>query len=46
MNVAGALTEAGFDVDSLRLETVTVAWRVPTAELLFEAELHAGVCNK
>jgi hypothetical protein len=40
-----ALTEAGFDVDSFGFETVTVLWRVPTAELLFEAELHAGVRN-
>lgn len=38
-----ALAEAGFDVDSFVFETVTVPWRVPTAELLFEAELHAGV---
>jgi len=38
-----ALAQAGFDADSLELETVTALWRVPTAELLFEAELQAGV---
>jgi SAM-dependent methyltransferase len=38
-----ALAQAGFDADSMRTETVTAVWRVPTAELLFEAELHAGV---
>jgi SAM-dependent methyltransferase len=38
-----ALAEAGFDVASVRMETVTALWRAPTAELLFEAELHAGV---
>jgi SAM-dependent methyltransferase len=37
------LGEAGFDVDSLRMETVTVPWRVPTAELLFDAQVKAGV---
>jgi SAM-dependent methyltransferase len=37
-----ALGEAGFDVDSFRTETVEEVWRVPAAELLFEAELHAG----
>jgi SAM-dependent methyltransferase len=38
-----ALADAGFDVDSFRADTVTALWRAPTAELLFEAELHAGV---
>jgi SAM-dependent methyltransferase len=37
------LEKAGFAGESVELETVTVPWRVPTAELLFEAELHAGV---
>jgi hypothetical protein len=34
---------AGFDVDTLRMDTITVPWRVPTPEHLFEAQLHAGV---
>jgi SAM-dependent methyltransferase len=38
-----ALAQAGFDGDSFELETVTALWRVPTAELLFDAELQAGV---
>jgi SAM-dependent methyltransferase len=38
-----ALAGAGFDPDSVEVETVTVPWRVPDAELLFEAQLHAGV---
>jgi len=38
-----ALAQAGFDVGSFELETVTALWRVPTAELLFEAELEGGV---
>jgi SAM-dependent methyltransferase len=38
-----ALAEAGFDLDSVQIETVNVLWRVPTTELLFEAELDAGV---
>lgn len=38
-----ALAEAGFDESSVRVETVAVPWRVPAAELLFEAQLHAGV---
>lgn len=37
-----ALAEGGFDVGSFRTETVSVLWRVPTAERLFEAELRAG----
>jgi SAM-dependent methyltransferase len=35
--------EAGLDLDTFRTETISHAWRVPTAELLFEAELEAGV---
>jgi SAM-dependent methyltransferase len=38
-----ALAQAGFDAGSFRAETMTVRWRVPTAELLFEAQLRAGV---
>ena len=37
------LAEAGFGPESFRTETVSHGWRVPTAELLFEAELEAGV---
>jgi SAM-dependent methyltransferase len=37
------LAGAGFDVGTLRMDTVAVRWRVPTPEHLFEAELHAGV---
>jgi SAM-dependent methyltransferase len=37
------LAGAGFDAGSFRTETVAHPWSVPTAELLFEAELHAGV---
>jgi SAM-dependent methyltransferase len=37
------LERAGFAGESVELETVTLPWRVPTTELLFEAELHAGV---
>jgi hypothetical protein len=36
-----ALARAGFDAVSA--ETVTVTWRVPTAELLFDAHVRAGV---
>jgi SAM-dependent methyltransferase len=38
-----ALADAGFDAESFRTETITALWRVPTAELLFDAELEAGV---
>jgi hypothetical protein len=38
-----ALAGRGFDTDSLRIETVTALWRVPSADFLFEAQLHAGV---
>ena len=37
------LEQTGFDARSIRIETVTVPWRLPAAELLFEAELRAGV---
>jgi SAM-dependent methyltransferase len=39
----GALEAAGFDPGSIRSETIRTHWRVPSAEFLFEAELHAGV---
>jgi SAM-dependent methyltransferase len=38
-----ALAACGFAGDSLRVETITVVWRVPSADFLFQAELHAGV---
>jgi hypothetical protein len=38
-----ALAVSGFDTGSLRMETVTVTWRVPTADFLFDAQLQAGV---
>jgi SAM-dependent methyltransferase len=38
-----ALAACGFDTDSLRMETVSVLWRVPRADFLFQAQLHAGV---
>jgi hypothetical protein len=38
-----ALIRAGFERASVRVETVTVPWHLPTADLLFEAELRAGV---
>jgi SAM-dependent methyltransferase len=38
-----ALAEAGFAPDSVRLETVNAFWRLPRADLLFEATLKAGV---
>jgi hypothetical protein len=41
--VPASLADAGFDAASFRLETAAPLWRVPTAELLFEAQLHAGV---
>jgi SAM-dependent methyltransferase len=37
------LEEAGFDGGTFATATIWHSWRVPTAELLFEAELHAGV---
>jgi hypothetical protein len=37
------LARAGFDPGSVRTQKVTVVWRLQTVELLFEAELHAGV---
>jgi SAM-dependent methyltransferase len=38
-----ALEACGFDRDSLRVDTVRVVWRVPSADFLFQAQLHAGV---
>jgi SAM-dependent methyltransferase len=38
-----ALATCGFDTDSLRMDTATALWRVPSADFLFEAQLHAGV---
>jgi SAM-dependent methyltransferase len=38
-----ALAAAGFDADDVTVETVTAAVRFRSADLLFEAELHAGV---
>ncbi len=35
--------EAGFDLDSSQMKTVTSLWRVPAPETLFHAHLHAGV---
>ena len=37
------LEQAGFDGDTFRTETITHEWRAASAELLFEAELEAGV---
>ncbi len=37
------LAKVGFAPDSLSFEAVTVKWRVPTAETLFEAERVGGV---
>jgi SAM-dependent methyltransferase len=37
------LTRAGFEPTSVRVETVTVQWQLPTAERLVAAELRAGV---
>jgi SAM-dependent methyltransferase len=38
-----ALAGASFDADSVIVETTTVLWRVPSADSLFDAQLHAGV---
>jgi hypothetical protein len=38
-----ALAGAGFDAGSVRTELVTAPWHASTPELLFDAELHAGV---
>lgn len=40
---ASALAGCGFATASLRHETATEAWLVPSASFLFEAERHAGV---
>ena len=37
------LIRAGFEPASVRAETVTVRWRLAGADMLFEAELRAGV---
>ena len=37
------LADAGFEPGSIRIETVEAVWRLPTPDLLFEAELDAGV---
>jgi SAM-dependent methyltransferase len=38
-----ALAQYGFETGSLHMDTVTASWRVPSADFLFEAQLHAGV---
>jgi SAM-dependent methyltransferase len=38
-----ALAQHGFGTGLLRMDTVTASWRVPSADFLFEAQLHAGV---
>ena len=38
-----ALAHCGFENGSLRTETITASWRVPSADFLFDAQLHAGV---
>jgi len=38
-----ALARCGFDTGSLRIDTVSALWRVPSAHFLFEAQLNAGV---
>ncbi|HYV95085.1 MAG TPA: methyltransferase domain-containing protein [Chitinophagales bacterium] len=38
-----ALVAAGFDESSVKFETRTVHWQVPTDTFLFDAELNAGV---
>ena len=38
-----ALGACGFDSDSVRVDTVRVVWRVPSADFLFQAQFHAGV---
>lgn len=37
------LTRAGFAPQSIALQPVTVEWRIPTSDFLFEAERDAGV---
>jgi hypothetical protein len=37
------LEQSGFDGDSMRYETRTVEWHLPTASYFFEAERDAGV---
>jgi SAM-dependent methyltransferase len=38
-----ALAGCGFDTGSVRMDTVTALWRVPSADFLFQAQLNAGV---
>jgi SAM-dependent methyltransferase len=38
-----ALETAGFDRGSTAIEVITVPWRIPTADTLFDAQLNAGV---
>jgi SAM-dependent methyltransferase len=38
-----ALARCGFDTGSLRMDTVSALWRVPSADFLFQAQLNAGV---
>ena len=38
-----ALDAAAFDPHSIGIELITVPWRIPTADTLFEAQLNAGV---
>jgi SAM-dependent methyltransferase len=38
-----ALAHCGFETGSLRTDTVIASWRVPSADFLFDAQLHAGV---
>ena len=38
-----SLTAAGFRESSVKFETLTVQWHVPTDTFLFDAESHAGV---
>jgi SAM-dependent methyltransferase len=38
-----ALIDAGFDSDSIRAQTVTAPWHINSDELLFQAEIDAGV---
>ena len=40
---AAELHDAGFESNSVRFETVTSKWEIPTATFLFECERYAGV---
>jgi hypothetical protein len=37
------LNEVGFELGSIKFETVTSNWKIPTATFLFECERYAGV---